>query len=108
MAKTRITKKDVVHAASLARLKLSKEEIDKFGTELAMVLDFVAKLEEVNIKNVESTSYGGLKGSAFREDMPPLRDIKKEEERKKHLSSAFPDSQEGMLKVPHVLPRKDL
>jgi len=100
MAKTRITKKDVVNAASLARLKLSSEEIEKFGKELAMVLDFVAKLEEVDIKNVESTSYGGLHGNALREDVPPLQ--------KKNLPFEFPDSQDGMLKVPHVLPKEDL
>lgn len=104
MTKIRITKKDVVHAASLARLKLSEEEIDKFGTELAMILDFVAKLEEVDIKNVESTNYGGLGGDAFREDILPL----KKEGGGKYLTGAFPDSQDGMLKVPHVLSKEDL
>jgi len=99
MAKERITKEDVMHAASLARLKLTKEEIDTFGTELAMILEFVAKLEKVNIENVVSTNYGGFLGNSYREDILP----KEKKDNKKLLPGAFPDTKDNMLKVPHVL-----
>ena len=92
-----------MHAASLARLKLTKEEIDTFGTELARILEFVAKLEKVDIENVVSTNYGGLLGDAYREDVLP----KEKKDTKKLLTGAFPDAKDNMLKVPHVLTRED-
>ncbi len=50
------TKDQVKHIAQLARLGLSDEEISKFSAQLSSILDYVAQLEEVDVKNVEPTS----------------------------------------------------
>ncbi|HAE92353.1 Asp-tRNA(Asn)/Glu-tRNA(Gln) amidotransferase subunit GatC [Tissierella praeacuta] len=50
-----ISKEDVKHIASLAKLKFSEEEIDEFTHKFAEVLDYVAKLNEVDTENVEPT-----------------------------------------------------
>ncbi len=46
----------VKHVAKLARLALSDEEVEKFGTQLSRVLDYMDILGEVNTDNVELTS----------------------------------------------------
>ena len=47
---------DVGHIAKLANLSLSKGEQDKFGKQLSEILSYVEKLEEVDTKNIETTS----------------------------------------------------
>ncbi len=50
-----ISKEDVKHIASLAKLKFSEEEIDGFTDKFAEVLSYVGKLNEVDIENIEPT-----------------------------------------------------
>lgn len=47
---------DVSHVAKLANLPLTKEEEKKFGKQLGEILSYIEKLNEVDTKNVESTS----------------------------------------------------
>lgn len=47
---------DVDHIAKLARLGLTEEEKQKFAKELAAILDFVKKLQEVDVMGVEPTA----------------------------------------------------
>ena len=37
---SRLTRDDILKLALLSRLRLSEEEIDRFGTELSKILDF--------------------------------------------------------------------
>ncbi|MBI4050233.1 MAG: Asp-tRNA(Asn)/Glu-tRNA(Gln) amidotransferase subunit GatC, partial [Candidatus Doudnabacteria bacterium] len=48
-----ITKKDIEHVAKLARLALSEKEKDKLTRDVASILEYVAKLNEVNTKGVD-------------------------------------------------------
>lgn len=50
-----ISKEDVKHIASLAKLKFSEEEIDGFTDKFDEVLGYVAKLNEVDTNNIEPT-----------------------------------------------------
>jgi len=43
-----ITKKEVQHVAKLARLNLSKIEIEKYQKELLKILDYIGKLKKIN------------------------------------------------------------
>lgn len=52
----KLTKKDVLHVASLAKLKLSEKEIKKFIPQLSNIIDFIGQLSEVDVKGVEPTS----------------------------------------------------
>ncbi len=51
-----LTNEEVAHVAKLSNLKLNKGEIAKFRRQLASVIGFVKKLQEVNTENVEPTS----------------------------------------------------
>ena len=51
-----LTRDDVIHLASLAKLALSDDEIERFGSELSRILDYVAQLQAVDISGLEPTS----------------------------------------------------
>lgn len=51
-----LEKKDIKHIALLARLDLNSEELKIYGQQLSDVLDYIAKLQEVDVINVEPTA----------------------------------------------------
>ena len=51
-----ITKKQIEHAAKLARLGLTEKEKQKFKKELSAILDFVNQLNQVKADKVELTA----------------------------------------------------
>ncbi|QJA05860.1 Asp-tRNA(Asn)/Glu-tRNA(Gln) amidotransferase subunit GatC [Thermosulfurimonas marina] len=63
-----ISKEEVQHVAHLARLEFSEEDLERFTRELSSILDYVAKLSEVDTSGVEPT-YNALRlTNRFRED----------------------------------------
>lgn len=47
----------VKHVAHLARMDLKTNELDLFASQLKSILDFIGKLEEVNIDKIAPTSH---------------------------------------------------
>lgn len=66
-----ITKKEVEHIAKLARLGLSEAEKEKYSKELSGILDYMEKLNEVKVKNVEPTAQITGLENIFRKDGNP-------------------------------------
>jgi len=60
----------VLHVASLARLQLTDEEVERMGSELAKVLDYVDKLRELDLDGVPPTSHVVEVTDALRADEP--------------------------------------
>jgi aspartyl-tRNA(Asn)/glutamyl-tRNA(Gln) amidotransferase subunit C len=55
-----LTREDVSKIASLARLALTDEELDHYGAQLSAVLDYAARLNEVQFgDDARSNSAGG-------------------------------------------------
>ncbi len=59
---------DVRYTAQLARLNLSEEEIAKFQSQLSQVLEYVEKLKEVDVTDVEPTAHTYPTFNVFRQD----------------------------------------
>ena len=59
---------DVAYVAQLARLDLSAEEIALFQTQLAQVLEHVARLQELELEGVEPAAHAIPAFNVFRED----------------------------------------
>jgi len=93
-----ISKEEVKHIAKLARLGLTEPEIEKFQKELSSILDYIEKLKEVDIKNVEPTSHALKIENVFREDTVLKSDI----EKVKKLIKAFPEREKTFLKVKSI------
>jgi len=83
-----IKKEEVQHIAKLARLGLTEKEVDKFRKELSGILDYMAKLKEIEVAKVKPTSH------PLKVENVTRRDEAKEEKRK-ILS--------GFLKVKSIL-----
>ena len=61
---------NVEYVAELARIKLTPEEIETFRSQLGQVLDHVAKLNEVDVSDVEPMAHSFPVYNVFRADEP--------------------------------------
>jgi aspartyl-tRNA(Asn)/glutamyl-tRNA(Gln) amidotransferase subunit C len=52
----KLSTQEVEHIATLARLRLTEEEKEKYSGQLSGILDYVEKLSAVDTTNVEPTS----------------------------------------------------
>lgn len=93
-----ISKEDVKRIAKLARLGLTEEEIGKFQKDLSSILDYVEKLKEVDIANVDPTSQSVLAENIMREDVS-----RESEGENQKLLDLMPETKDGYLKVKSIL-----
>jgi aspartyl-tRNA(Asn)/glutamyl-tRNA(Gln) amidotransferase subunit C len=92
-----ISKEEVKHIASLARIGVDEKEIEKFSQDLSGILDWVEKLKEVNIDGVEPTAHITGVSNVTREDnMADFAD-------KNKIVDLFPEKKDGYCKVKSVL-----
>jgi len=63
-----ISKDEVKHLAKLTQLELSNEELEKMTKELDLILNYVAKLNEVDVFNIQPLTGGHNLKNVFRED----------------------------------------
>ena len=61
---------DVRYTAQLARINLSEEEIVTFQSQLDQVIQYVEKLEQVDVSGVEPTAHAIPVFNVFRLDEP--------------------------------------
>lgn len=65
----KLTKKEVLHIASLAKLNLTESEVKKFTPQLSKIVDFVSQLSEVDVDDVEPTSQTTGLENIYRDDV---------------------------------------
>ncbi|MEX1079004.1 MAG: Asp-tRNA(Asn)/Glu-tRNA(Gln) amidotransferase subunit GatC [Homoserinimonas sp.] len=65
-----ITTDQVAHLASLARIALTPDEIAKLTGELGVIIDSVARVNEVASADVPATSHPIPLSNVFRPDVP--------------------------------------
>jgi len=65
-----ISREQVLHVASLARLDLSDDEVARLTAELAAILDAVSKVSELDLAEVPPTSHPLALVNAWAEDVP--------------------------------------
>lgn len=63
-----LSPKDVQKVATLARLKLTEEELQQIGQQIGGILDYVAVLDEVDVSDVEPMAHVADVSNAFRAD----------------------------------------
>ncbi len=61
---------DVAYVARLARLRLSRGEIETFSQQLDRVLEYFDQIRRVDVTDVEPTSHPMPLRNVFREDVP--------------------------------------
>lgn len=64
-----MTISDVQKIVALARLELTNDELESYAKEISSILEYIAKLNEVNTDNVPITSQVTGLSNVFREDV---------------------------------------
>lgn len=85
------------HVAKLAKLKLTAAEQETFGRQLPSIVDYVAKLQEVDTSNVDAKAYLTEAANVFRADVPSTEQAERDA-----AVAAFPKSAGDALEVPGV------
>jgi aspartyl-tRNA(Asn)/glutamyl-tRNA(Gln) amidotransferase subunit C len=93
----KITPDDVRHVAGLARLEIDPGAVEKLAGELATILAYVEKLDEVDTRGVPPTSHAIALTNAFRDDV-----VHEHLPREQALQNA-PSHDEGGFVVPKVI-----
>lgn len=88
---------EVAHLAKLSRLDLSESEQERIGQDLEEILGYVAKLDELDVSQVEPTTHAVELAMQLREDR-----AQQVFEREQVLSNA-PAVSDGMFRVPKVV-----
>jgi aspartyl-tRNA(Asn)/glutamyl-tRNA(Gln) amidotransferase subunit C len=92
-----ISKKDVEHVAKLSRLKLKEEEKQKLTQQLNSILEYMKKLNKLDISKTEPTSH-----------VIPLENVKRKDVKKpsypvEEVLQNAPDKERGYFKVPPII-----
>ncbi len=92
-----ISRSDVANLAKLARIEMTESELDHLSSELAVILNAVARVSEVAKGDIAPTSHPLPLINVFREDavQPSLT--------QEEALAAAPASEEGRFKVPQIL-----
>lgn len=93
----KITKKEVLHVAQLARLDIDDADVDRFADQIGTILDYVDTLRQVDTTGVAATSHAITLTNAFRED-----EEQGHLDRQASLSNA-PEKDDGAFTVPKVI-----
>jgi aspartyl-tRNA(Asn)/glutamyl-tRNA(Gln) amidotransferase subunit C len=95
---SKLSRDDVLKLARLSRLKLTDDEVETFRDQLSEILNYVEKLDEVDVAGLEPTyQVTGLK-NVMRDD--ETRDYGYKAEA---LLDNAPDKQDNQFKVKRVL-----
>lgn len=65
-----LTRDQIAHLASLARIALEDAEVERLTGELAQIMDAVARVQEVATPDVPATSHPIPLSNVFRADVP--------------------------------------
>jgi aspartyl-tRNA(Asn)/glutamyl-tRNA(Gln) amidotransferase subunit C len=94
---TTISRADVAHLASLSRLALSDEELDRFAGQLDVIITSVARVSEIVTDDIPPSSHA-----------LPLTNIMRDDELRPGLTqdealSGAPAAELGRFRVPRIL-----
>lgn len=96
-----ISKDEIKHVASLARLEFSDDELQKFTEQMDDIIKMANELEEVDTTNVEPTMQVVFEDTTFRDDEVVLGQTREE------LFKNVPETKDGLIKVPAILDKEE-
>ncbi len=88
----------VEHVADLARLQLSREELERLSTQLSRILTYMEELNAVDTMDIPgTTSVVAGDANVLREDevQPSLSKV--------HALSNAPEAVDGLFQVPQII-----
>ncbi|HEX4122045.1 MAG TPA: Asp-tRNA(Asn)/Glu-tRNA(Gln) amidotransferase subunit GatC [Verrucomicrobiae bacterium] len=88
---------DVKYVAHLARIALTPEEEEKFGAQLAHILGYIEKLNEIDVSGIEPTAHAVSLVNVMRAD-----EIRPSLSNEEALRNA-PAKANGLFMVPKIV-----
>ena len=85
------------HIAKLAKLRLTETEKETLGRQLPFIVDYIAKLQEVDTTNIDPKAYLTDATNVFRADVPTTPQAERDA-----VVAAFPRSTGEALEVPGI------
>jgi aspartyl-tRNA(Asn)/glutamyl-tRNA(Gln) amidotransferase subunit C len=92
-----LSRDDVANLARLARIEMSEAELENFTNEFGVILNAVARVQEVATKDVAATSHPLALTNIFRSDVV-IPSLTPEE-----ALSGAPAKEESRFRVPQIL-----
>jgi aspartyl-tRNA(Asn)/glutamyl-tRNA(Gln) amidotransferase subunit C len=92
-----ITREQVAHLASLARIELTEAELSDFAGQLGVILSAVASVSEVAADDIPPTTHAVPSVNVFRSDV-----VQSSLDREAIADSA-PATEDGRFRVPRIL-----
>ncbi len=92
-----LSRDDVAHLARLARIEMSEEELVSLSNEFTVILDAVARVQEVASADVEPTSHPLPLRNVFRPDVVVASLTPKD------ALSGAPAQEDSRFRVPQIL-----
>ena len=92
-----ITTEEVKHVAALARLEFNEEDVQQFTHQLARIIDYIGKLNELDTTDVPPTSHV----LAIRNVVKP--DVAESSYPRDDILQGAPSTEEGYFEVPIVI-----
>ncbi|MFT4147898.1 MAG: Asp-tRNA(Asn)/Glu-tRNA(Gln) amidotransferase subunit GatC [Micrococcaceae bacterium] len=93
----KITREEVAHIASLARIEMTQKELDLMAQEIPSILESVTQISSVVQGDVKPTSHPLPMENVFRED------VKKPCLTQEEALQNAPAQEDGCFKVPAIL-----
>src|ERR1700683_379262 len=94
---TKISADQVRHVAKLSRLAMSDERLAKLAGQLESILEYVAKIQSVDVTGVEPMAHAMPIANVFREDVvEPSLSVER-------VLANAPDADPPFFKVPKVI-----
>jgi aspartyl-tRNA(Asn)/glutamyl-tRNA(Gln) amidotransferase subunit C len=92
-----LSRDDVAKLAGLARIEMTEEELVSLSSQFGMILDAVARVQEVDLTGVKATSHPQLLENIARPDvvLPSLSPT--------DALSGAPAQEEARFRVPQIL-----
>ncbi len=90
---------DAAKVAMLARLELSKDQLEKFQSEMEKIVGYVDQLSELNVDGIEPTAHASARTNVLRDDAAETHYT-----RETMLANAPATIDGELVKVPRVLP----
>ena len=95
---TRLTRTDVERVAALAHLELTDSETERFTRQLAEILSYFDRLQQIDTTGVPATTHPVTSGPAMRAD-----DLRPSLPRDDVLANAPDAGRDGLFRVPKVI-----
>ncbi len=94
---SKLSREELVAIANLARISLTDSELDQFSTQLDVILDSVAKVQEIVNEDIKPMSHALDISNVFRPDVVG-QSLTAEQ-----ALAAAPASESDRFKVPRIL-----